>query len=78
MKLNFHFVGLFLFTSFWAFGQTIGTNNPNDNAALHVESPDKAVLLPKISLQALKTFTLDPMPHGQIQCLVIRLLSNVE
>lgn len=71
MKLNFYFVGLFLFTLFWAFGQTIGTNNPNDNAALHVESPEKAVLLPKISLQASKTFTLDPTASSSDESLLL-------
>lgn len=35
--------------------QGIGTNNPNDNAALEIESPDKGVLIPRISLTASST-----------------------
>lgn len=35
--------------------QGIGTNNPNDNAALEIESPDKGVLIPRISLTSSST-----------------------
>ncbi len=40
-----------------AWGQRgLGTNNPNPQAALHIVSPDKGVLLPQISLLASNTF----------------------
>ena len=51
------FVFLFLFSSLglWA-QQGVGTSNPNPSAALEVVSPDKGVLIPRLSLTASATF----------------------
>jgi len=61
MKLRLHLFTLILFGfgfgSLWAqYG--FGTNNPNASAAMEIVSPDKGVLIPKISLSNANTFGL--------------------
>lgn len=50
--------------------QGIGTNTPNDNAALEIDSPDKGVLIPRISLVSSSTLftgvTADATHNGML------------
>lgn len=68
MKLNLK--KLVLFTFILTSGTTlfaqkgIGTNRPNNSSALEISSPDKGLLIPRISLTASQTFTLTGSPDA--------------
>ena len=58
MKLKLFIIGILLCSSGTLFAQYgIGTNTPNASAALDIVSPDKGVLIPRISLTSSSTLS---------------------
>lgn len=55
--LKYSITTLLFFAAFHSLAQeAIGTNNPNPQAALHIASPNKGLLIPKLALSKATTF----------------------